>query len=91
VKGIKLLLMLQRAPALPELPDLPPYEPPPKRDGDELIEKLRFSIPCDRALLCLDCEVIFEAVGNQRCPSCGSKLSWMIGRALNRAAKEVPK
>jgi rRNA maturation endonuclease Nob1 len=46
----------------------------------------------DRALLCLDCESIFEAEGTQKCPACGSTIAWAIGRALNRAqdAPQIP-
>jgi hypothetical protein len=44
-------------------------------------------IPVDRALLCLDCESIFEAEGTQHCPSCGSRTAWALNRALNRRAQ----
>lgn len=52
---------------------------------DELFQNLRPTIPMDRALLCLDCEAIFEAEGTQKCPACGSSMAWAIGRALNRS------
>jgi hypothetical protein len=51
---------------------------------DELYQSFRPTIPMDRALLCLDCECIFEAEGTQKCPACGSAMAWAIGRALNR-------
>lgn len=47
---------------------------------------IRPTIPLDRALLCLDCEAIFEAEGAQRCPACASERAWAIARALNRPA-----
>jgi rubrerythrin len=53
---------------------------------DELYQHFRPTIPMDRALLCLDCDSIFEAEGTQKCPSCGSTIAWAIGRALNRPA-----
>lgn len=55
---------------------------------DAIFQKLRPFIPADRALLCLDCESIFEAAGDQRCPACGSSEAWAIGRALNRQQSE---
>ncbi len=55
----------------------------------DIFEKARFSIHVDRALLCLDCESIFEASGDQSCPSCGSRVAWAIGRALNRQSRQV--
>lgn len=39
----------------------------------------------DRAMLCLDCESIFEASGPPKCPACGSHVAWAMGRALNPA------
>jgi len=51
---------------------------------DEFYQSFRATIPMDRALLCLDCESIFEAEGTQKCPACGSSMAWAIGRALNR-------
>jgi len=56
---------------------------------DELYQRFRPTIPMDRALLCLDCESIFEAEGTQKCPSCGSTIAWAIGRALNRSQTET--
>ncbi len=37
-------------------------------------ERLRLG----RALLCLDCEVIYQAAGAPRCPACGSEASWAL-------------
>jgi hypothetical protein len=54
------------------------------RAVNEFMEQFRPTIPVDRALLCMDCESIFEAVGDQRCPSCGSTVAWSVGRSLNR-------
>ena len=51
---------------------------------DEFYQHFRPTIKMDRALLCLDCESIFEAEGTQKCPACGSTIAWAIGRALNR-------
>ena len=51
---------------------------------DEFYQHFRPTIPMDRALLCLDCDSIFEAEGTQKCPACGSTIAWAIGRALNR-------
>ncbi len=51
---------------------------------EEMYVDFRPTIPMDRALLCLDCESIFEATGHQTCPSCGSATAWVIGHALNR-------
>lgn len=73
--GIRLLLGLDRVEAT--LPADP-------RAAVDLEAALRPTIPLDRALLCLDCESIFEALGPQRCPSCGSPIAWAMGRALNR-------
>lgn len=50
----------------------------------EMDVHVRPTIPMDRALLCLDCESIFEATGLQICPSCNSSTAWAIGRGLNR-------
>lgn len=55
---------------------------------DAMLEAMRPSIPLDRALLCLDCDSIFEAIGDQMCPACGSSMAWAIGRALNRPTNE---
>lgn len=51
---------------------------------DALFQQMRPTIPADRALLCLDCESIFEALGDQSCPSCGSRVAWSLGKCLNR-------
>lgn len=56
---------------------------------DELYHHFRPTIKMDRALLCLDCESIFEAEGTQKCPACGSTIAWAIGRALNRTQNET--
>ncbi len=42
------------------------------------------TIPVGRAFLCLDCEQIFEASGDQTCPACGSSVSWGVRKALER-------
>ena len=55
---------------------------------DKFFVHFRPTIPMDRALLCLDCEGIFEATGKQVCPSCGSSAAWAMGRALNRSPGE---
>lgn len=55
---------------------------------DALFQQMRPTIPLERALLCLDCESIFEAEGDQKCPACGSSAAWPIGRALNRPAAQ---
>lgn len=60
--------------------------------AEQLYHEFRHSIPLSRAMLCLDCESIFEAEGMQKCPACGSSTAWAIGRALSRtssARKEV--
>ena len=59
-------------------------DPADSAQVDELFQNLRPTIPMDRALLCVDCESIFEAEGTQTCPSCGSSMALAIGRALNR-------
>jgi hypothetical protein len=59
-------------------------DPADPQQVDEFYQSFRPTIPMDRALLCLDCESIFEAEGTQKCPSCGSSMAWAIGRALNR-------
>lgn len=51
---------------------------------DAFYQAYRPTIPLDRALLCLDCESIYEAEGVQKCPACGSMLAWAMARALNR-------
>jgi hypothetical protein len=56
---------------------------------DEFYQHFRPTIPMDRALLCLDCDSIFEAEGTQKCPACGSTIAWAIGRALNRPPDAV--
>lgn len=64
-------------------------DPADSSDLRDLYLHLRPTIPMDRALLCLDCEAIFEAEGHQTCPACGSATAWAIGRALNREPREV--
>ena len=49
---------------------------------EKFYRHFRATIPLDRALLCLDCESIFEAEGTQKCPACGGNIAWAIGRAL---------
>jgi hypothetical protein len=39
--------------------------------------------PRERTLCCLDCDSIFEASGEQKCPACGSAHAWAIGRATS--------
>jgi hypothetical protein len=34
------------------------------------------------AVLCIDCELLYSNAN--RCPSCGSQVSYPLGRALNR-------
>ena len=51
---------------------------------DEFYQNFRPTVRLDRALLCLDCDSIFEAEGTQTCPACGSSMGFSIGRALNR-------
>ena len=53
---------------------------------EERYAEFRPTIPMGRALLCLDCDSIFEATGHQTCPSCCSAAAWVIGRALSRDA-----
>jgi hypothetical protein len=60
-------------------------DPADSAQVDQLFQSLRPTIPMDRALLCVDCESIFEAEGSQTCPSCGSSMALAIGRALNRS------
>jgi hypothetical protein len=79
--GIRLLLPLGRVEALT----------PTDLHGGELearVDGIRPSIPLSRALLCLDCERLFEAIGSQHCPSCGSAIAWRIEQALNRETQE---
>lgn len=64
-------------------------DPADPSDVKEFYLHLRPTIPMDRALLCLDCEAIFEAEGHQTCPACGSSAAWAIGRALNREPQDV--
>ena len=59
-------------------------DPADPAQAGSLLENFRPTIPMDRAMLCLDCEVIFEAEGTQKCPACGSGMAWAISRALNR-------
>ena len=54
---------------------------------DEFYQNFRPTVRLDRALLCLDCDSIFEAEGTQTCPSCGSSMGFSIGRALNRSSE----
>lgn len=73
---LQLLLALFRVEHEPE---------PPRLSKEELgAAAVRMVIPSDRAMLCLDCDVIYEARDTQRCPSCGGKIAWAVGRALNR-------
>jgi hypothetical protein len=60
----------------------------PGEPGNDAQLPMRATIPMDRALLCIDCEAIFEATGSQTCPSCGSAAAWAIGRALNRTSAD---
>jgi hypothetical protein len=64
-------------------------DPADPADVKEFYLHFRPTIPMDRALLCLDCESIFEAEGHQTCPACGSAAAWAIGRALNREPSTV--
>jgi rRNA maturation endonuclease Nob1 len=50
---------------------------------EEFYQNFRPTIRFGRALLCLDCDSIFEAEGTQKCPACGSTIAWAIGRALS--------
>ena len=45
----------------------------------------RAAIALERALLCLDCEAIYE-MGGGPCPACGSHAAWAVGRLLSRPA-----
>lgn len=45
------------------------------------------TVPLDRAMLCLDCESIYEAKGPCKCPACGGSAAWAVGRALNRTSE----
>lgn len=49
---------------------------------------LRPSIQLDRAVLCGNCDSIFEAERDQRCPACGSEQGMSLGRALNREKEQ---
>lgn len=51
-------------------------EPPPARAH----------FPLSSALLCCNCDSVFEATGGQTCPACGSKQAVALGRVLGRAA-----
>lgn len=51
-------------------------------------ETSRPAIPRHLALLCLDCDSIFEAKGVQSCPNCGSKTAWRIGSGLRGIGEE---
>lgn len=53
---------------------------------DDLMGRMRPAIPADRALLCMDCDSLFEAVESQTCPACGSRQAVALGRVLGRAA-----
>jgi hypothetical protein len=63
-------------------------DPADPKQVDEFHQAFRPTIPVDRALLCLDCESIFEAQGTQQCPSCGSRIAWALNRALSRVQSE---
>jgi hypothetical protein len=56
-------------------------------DAPTLALVTRPVIPLDRALLCLDCDSVYEAAGAQTCPACGSYQGWAIGRALNKVPR----
>jgi hypothetical protein len=45
----------------------------------------RPTIALSRALLCLDCEAVYE-MGTGPCPACGSGAGWSLGRLLMRQA-----
>ena len=84
--GIRLRIVKSKS-GDPRVDALPPLELPPEpklTSEEEVLLSMRPAIKMDRALLCLDCESIFEAEGAQRCPSCGSEVAWSLGRALNR-------
>ncbi|HEX9800545.1 MAG TPA: hypothetical protein VGC00_10305 [Thermoanaerobaculia bacterium] len=40
------------------------------------------------AVLCIDCELLYSNAN--RCPACGSQVSYPLGRALNRPAPGGP-
>jgi hypothetical protein len=43
-----------------------------------------------RALLCVECDEVFEASGSGTCTSCGCSVSYPVERAVNRAAPTIP-
>lgn len=57
---------------------------PMRAAATEGAQQVRAIVPGDRALYCLDCCSIYEAMGDQRCPACGSHVAWSIARAMER-------
>jgi hypothetical protein len=51
-----------------------------------VLRQVRPSIPLERALLCLDCDAVFEMGRGACCPACGSSTTWTLGRLLARRA-----
>lgn len=43
-----------------------------------------------RALLCVECDEIFEAAGPNNCPACGCGVAYPVERAINRAERTIP-
>jgi hypothetical protein len=60
------------------------FEPVPK--PEDVLRQVRPSIPLERALLCLDCDAVFEMGRGASCPACGSSTTWTLGRLLDRRA-----
>lgn len=54
-------------------------------DGSEVAEAvLRPSIPLSTAMLCGECEALYEVGSPNTCPRCGSAQAMPLARALNR-------
>lgn len=57
----------------------------PRHAAEErALAAVRPSIPFERALLCLDCNSVYESEGALTCPACGSAAAWLLARALDR-------
>jgi rRNA maturation endonuclease Nob1 len=50
--------------------------------GAKNFSPLQASIALSRAMICVDCDRIFEATRDGRCPLCGSSAAVPIGRWL---------
>lgn len=57
----------------------------PAADVERMLERGGW-VDSNLALHCSDCPTMFTAVGEQRCPRCGSRSAWTVAPLLRRTA-----